>query len=236
MGVLQDIQNDVTSTVRQQWSIVDGQVVPQNENVALAGGAKKIGAVMLYADLADSTKIAMYDKQIAAKLFKAFLATAARVVRMEGGEIRSFDGDRLMAVFVGDYKNTSAVKASLKLKYAFETVVVPKFQSTYLAFQNGTYPLAYSCGIDGGDVLVVRGGIRNNNDLVWVGRAPNVAAKLSTIRESTYRTYITDSVFSMMHDDAKYGGSPRQLMWEQRSWTGGPVPTIYRSNWRWDFT
>jgi class 3 adenylate cyclase len=231
MGVLDDIRSDVAGVVGQPWSIADAQVVPQNENVVLAGGAKKLKAAMFYADLADSTRIAMYDHRVAAKLFKAFLATASRVVRAEGGEIRSFDGDRLMAVFVGQYKNTNAVRAALRLKFAFDEVIGPKFKNSYTVFDNGTFPLAYSCGVDSGDVLVVRAGIRNNNDLVWVGRAPNVAAKLSALREGVYSTYITDTVFGAMADETKYFGSPRQLMWEARSWPSGPVQTIYRSSW-----
>jgi hypothetical protein len=36
-----------------------------------------------------------------------------------------------------------------------------------------------------------------------------------------------------MADDAKYGGSPRELMWEERSWDLVPVEKIYRSSWWW---
>lgn len=231
MPVLSDIQSDVANIVSQKFSVVQAQVVPENDNIALVGGAKSLTATMFYADLADSTKIAMFDQHIAAKLFKCFLAASARVVRAEGGEIRSFDGDRLMAVFMGGTKNTDAVRAALKLKFAFDTAIATKFRSTYLAFQNGTYPLAYTCGIDTSDVLVVRGGMRNNNDLVWVGRAPNVAAKLSGIREGDFRTFITKAVFDAMNNEVKFGGNPQRAMWESRNWTQGPVSSIYRSNW-----
>lgn len=234
MTVLSDTQADASGAISQTWSMADAQVVPENESVALAGGAKKLPAAMFYADLADSTKIAMYDARVAAKLFKAFLAATARIVRSEGGEIRSFDGDRLMAVFMGQYKNTNAVRAGLKLKFVFDQVIVPKFKAAYTVFNNGTYPLGYSCGIDSGDIMVVRAGIRNNNDLVWVGRAPNIAAKLSTLREGGYRTFITDTVFSAMADDVKYAGNPKQAMWEEREWKAVPVNRIYRSHWNWN--
>lgn len=83
--------------------------------------------------------------------------------------------------------------------------------------------------------MVVRSGIRNNNDLVWVGRAPNVAAKLSGIRDG-YATYITKNVFDVLLDSSKYGGVARELMWESRIWSAGKpygVETVYRSNWTW---
>ena len=74
----------------------------------------KIAATMLYADLADSTALAMWDRRVAARVCKAFLAFASRLIRASDGEVRSFDGDRVMGVFIGKTKNTSAVKCALK--------------------------------------------------------------------------------------------------------------------------
>ncbi|MGB6659152.1 MAG: hypothetical protein WBE90_08670, partial [Xanthobacteraceae bacterium] len=61
-----------------------------------------------------------------------------------------------------------------------------KFDAKYAAFREGKYGLAHCTGIDTSEVLVVRAGIRNNNDLIWVGSAPNVTAKLSALREAPY--------------------------------------------------
>jgi hypothetical protein len=47
-------------------------------------------------------------------------------------------------------------------------------------------------------------GIRNSNDLVWVGRAPNIAAKLSSFREAGFASYITADVFAKLNDSAKF--------------------------------
>jgi class 3 adenylate cyclase len=91
-------------------------------------------------------------------------------------------------------------------------------------------------GIDTSKVMVVRSGIRNNNDLVWVGRAPNVAAKLSGIREG-YAAYITKAVFDVMMDTGKYSTVSGELMWEPRTWNAGKgygVENVYRSNWTWE--
>lgn len=70
----------------------------------------------------------------------------------------------------------------------------------------------------------------NDNDLVWVGRAANYAAKLSSLAE--YKTYITHSVYDTMLDKAKYGGNPRQDMWTQLSWTDMDNLRIYGSSWQ----
>lgn len=78
------------------WSTGNGQVVPNTENVTLANGAVKLEAVFVYADLAHSTRLARKNKLMAAKVVRAYLSTMSRLVKAHGGEVRSFDGDRVM--------------------------------------------------------------------------------------------------------------------------------------------
>ena len=235
MALVDELSQDVDSILRQEWNIREGKVVPKTEDVTLAGGAVKLDVTMLYADLADSTELAMnYDKRVAAKVFKSFLTCSSKLIRAEGGEIRSFDGDRVMGVFIGNNKNTSAARCALKINYAFREIIKPKLIAKYPTLASGSYKLAHCVGVDTSEVLVIRGGVRDNNDLVWVGRAPNVAAKLSGIRQSPYHSFITKSVFDNMLDAAKYGGNPKKLMWESCTWKGvAGVPTVYRSSWQW---
>ena len=169
MALLDDINTEVNTILAQPWDVRDGLVVPETANVGLAGNAVKLQATMLYADLADSTRLALHDRRIAARVFKMFLASSARIIRNRGGYIRSFDGDRIMAVFVGDSKNTAAAKASLNLHHVVANVLRPKLQARYDVYKNGTFTLQHYTGIDTSEVLVVRGGFPNNNDLVWVG-------------------------------------------------------------------
>jgi adenylate cyclase len=233
MALKDDLATEVDSILRQEWNVREGQVVPKTADVLLGGGAVKLTATILYADLADSTDLAMnYDRRIAAKVFKSFLACSSKIIRAHDGEIRSFDGDRVMAVFVGSSKNTSAAKCALKINYAFLKVIKPKLEAKYEALRTGSYKLGHCVGVDTGDVLVIRSGIRNNNDLVWVGRAPNVAAKLSNLREAPYNSFMTDAVYSQLNEEAKYSSGEKKPMWEQRSWKG-VVKTLYRSSWSW---
>jgi class 3 adenylate cyclase len=235
MSLTDQLSQDVDSILGQEWDVREGQVVPKTEDVALAGGAVKLAVTMLYADLADSTELAMnYDKRVAAKVFKSFLGCSSKIIRAEGGEIRSFDGDRVMGVFIGTTKNTSAARCALKINHAFLNIIKPKLIAKYPNLATGSYKLAHCVGVDTSEVLVIRGGVRNNNDLVWVGRAPNVAAKLSGIRQSPHHSFITKSVFDTMLDAVKYGGNPKKLMWEACTWKGvAGVPSIYRSGWSW---
>jgi uridylate cyclase len=234
MAFKDDLESEVDGILSQPWDIRDGMVVPENDDVALAGGAVKLDATLLYADLVDSTQLAIYDRRVAARVFKSFLACCSKIIRYRGGDIRSFDGDRVMGVFVGGLKNTSATKSALNIHYAFVKLIKPKLEAKYEVFRNGTYRLGHCVGIDRSEVLVVRAGIRNNNDLVWVGRAPNVAAKLSAIRDDPYKSWITADVFDYMLDEVKTSSDGRSI-WERRI----NVPAVqdggvaYRSNWYW---
>jgi class 3 adenylate cyclase len=183
-------------------------------------------------DLADSTELALYDQEIAAEVYKAYLLGTSRLIKAAGGEIRSFDGDRVMGIFIGNFKNTSAAKAALKINYFFTKVLEPAFLAFYERLNASPFKFAQSVGIDTGEIRVARAGVRNDNDLIWVGRAPNIAAKLSSIREEGYSTYITEAAYNKLHDSAKLFNG--QQMWERRSWSKGePYGTsaVYRSAW-----
>ena len=71
-----------------------------------------------------------------------------------------------------------------------------------------------------------------DNDLVWVGRAANYAAKLSALNDG-FATYITDSVYDSLHDSVKYALGSHANMWEARTWTAINNMSIYASNHHW---
>lgn len=227
-----ELTTAVDSIVKTGWDLRVGQVIPETEDITLGNAGVTLEATVLYADLADSTELALYDQEIAAEVCKAYLVGTTRLIKAAGGEIRSFDGDRVMGVFMGKSKNTSAAKAALKINYFFTRVLEPAFLSFYAQLQDSPFKFAQSVGIDTGEIRAVRAGIRNSNDLVWVGRAPNIAAKLSSVREPHYSTYITEAVYDKLHDSAKrFDG---QDMWERRSWAKGErygTATVYRSSW-----
>jgi len=230
MALLDDLTKEVTSILKLPWNSRDGQVVPTPDSVALADGAVKLRATMLYADLADSTKLAMRNKLMAAKVFKSFLACSSRIIRSQGGEIRSFDGDRVMGVFVGDPQCTPAAKAALMINYAFLKIIKPQLEAKYDYIKND-FTLAHCVGIDSSEVVLVRSGIINNNDLVWVGRAPNIAAKLSAFRNSPYHSYITEDTYKRLGKELRF--TNETAMWEERVWTNMDKMKIYRSKWTW---
>ena len=234
MALSDDLANEVQAIISTTWDKRDGRNIPETEEVALAGGAVEIDATFLYADLADSSKMAKeLDRRIAAKIIKSFLYCASKLIIARGGKIVSFDGDRVMGVFYGDSKNSSAAKCALQIKWAVDKIR-EKFETNYESVKNASFQIRHGVGIDTGTVLAVRGGVRGTNDLIWIGRAPNLAAKMSDLREHPYSSFITAAVFNMLNDESKYGGAEKKLMWERRTWSFlGDNPHVYRSSWHW---
>lgn len=233
MTLRDEIIKDVNNTIFTKWSVRKGQIVPSTEDVRLAGGAVELDATFLYADLANSSKMAStFNRSVTAKILKSFLAVTARLVKSNGGTIVSFDGDRIMGVFLGAAKNTNAAKCGLQINYSVNKIIKEMFEKHYSTVENASFKISQGVGIDTGEVIAVRAGARGDNDLVWVGTAPNVAAKLSDIRESPHHTYITASVYQRLANESKLANGVN--MWEERDLSiTGVNHTIYRSHYWW---
>ncbi|CAL9676807.1 adenylate/guanylate cyclase domain-containing protein [Streptomyces sp. enrichment culture] len=235
MSLGDDIRSDVNKLVSTAWTIRNGNVVPETDDVKLySNDAVKLDAVYLYADLLGSTKLARdFRPETAGKVIRASLRTASTIIKRHGGEIRSYDGDRVMAIFIGGSKNSNAVKAALKIKYAMKEIVRPSLYSKLPHLERDGFEPRMCVGIASGEAFIARAGVRDSSDLVSIGRAPNVAAKLSDIRETgNYRTYITADVYKKLSEETKL--SKGKDMWEARSAdVGGERMTIYRSSYWW---
>ena len=224
MGLADDLASEVGVIVRSAWSVREGEVVPDTPDIKLGNEGVTLDATVLYADIDGSTN--MVDSkpaQFAAEVYKTYLLCAARLIKSEGGVITAYDGDRVMAVFIGKSKNTSAVRCALKIKSAVKEIINPALRQ-----YEPDITLQQVVGIDTSELLVARTGIRGSNDLVWVGPAANHAAKLSGISEQPYATFISSEVYDNMHSSVKETDGVD--MWEARTWKG---ETVYRSSWYW---
>jgi class 3 adenylate cyclase len=109
MSLLEDLKNHAATTFQENWTTRDGRVVPAPSDLKLSNDAVVFDrATILYADLTGSTS--MVDTvgwQKAAEIYKTFLFCAGKIIRNEGGTITSYDGDRVMGVFVGDAGSAS---------------------------------------------------------------------------------------------------------------------------------
>jgi class 3 adenylate cyclase len=223
-----DLKNDVDGILRTKWSTRDGRKVPEAEDVTLGNDAVKLDATVLYADMSGSTALVDgYKDWFAAEVYKAYLHCAAKIVSSEGGVITAYDGDRIMAVFIGDSKNSTAARCGLKINYAVKNIINPCIEANY---PKNPYKVQHVVGIDTSSLFAARTGIRGANDLVWVGRAANHAAKLTEL-PAGYATRITQDVYKKLNEDSKY--SKGKDMWEEAKWTAMNDAIIYRSTYWW---
>lgn len=228
MTLIEQLKEEVAAVFRAQWGQRDGIVVPTDNSVQLGNDGVNVVATVLYADMADSTKLVdSNSKTFAAEIYKTYLLCAAKIIKNEGGVVTAYDGDRVMAVFMGEVKNTSAVRTALKINYAIQSIITPAMRVIY---KDSAFVPRGVCGVDTSELFVAKTGVRGANDLVWVGRAANYAAKLTTLSHD-YPTYITAEVYNAMLDEVK--ASNGQQMWQAVGWDTFDNRIIYRSNWRW---
>ncbi len=232
MALADDLSAEVASIFRDQWTMLDGRKVPDPADIALGkNDSRKLDATVLYADLAGSTfMVDTCPSHFAAEVYKSYLHCAAKIIKWQGGVITAYDGDRIMAVFLGGRKNTSAVRAGLHLNHAVREIINPALLAQYPGRHQ--FLVKQRVGIDSGQLRVARTGVRGDNDLVWVGRAANYAAKLTSL-SADYPTRITGTVYDTMLGSAKFAGETN--MWEQVPWTDMNDYRIYRSIYTWAF-
>jgi class 3 adenylate cyclase len=231
MGLKEDLTNEVMGIFASTWDTETTKNVPASEDLRLnANHAKDLEmATVLYADLDGSTRMVDNHKWwFSAEIYRAYLRCAAQIIRNEGGVITAYDGDRVMAVFTGDYKNTTAVKAALKINYAVEMILRPEI-TTWHKDQN--FQLKHVIGIDTSQLHAARVGVHGDNDIVWVGRAANYAAKLSSL--SDHPIWITDSVHVRLNDEAKLHDG--KDIWMPYTWNAMNQKSIFATTYHWSF-
>jgi class 3 adenylate cyclase len=212
MAIKEALTEEVEKILSTKWDVRDGTVIPTSDSVGLGSGAVKIKATFLYADLAGSSNLAANCPwETTAKIIRAYLNICTRLIKAHGGEIRSFDGDRVMGIFIGDAPNTNAIKCARKIDWVVHNVLNEKAKR-FASIKNNSIMITHCVGIDTSDAVAVRAGIRNNNDLIWIGRAPSFAAKLSDIRNYPYTVFVSSDSF-------KIASNQDTTMWKTADFT-----------------
>lgn len=240
MASKNDIISGVDGYFSGKYEITDGRAIPNVGDIPLGKYGREMELAILFIDIRESTKIVdTFRRVTAAKMYKSFLWGVTQIARNNGGELRSFNGDGVLVVFSGEEKRTNAAKTALQLSWFVLKVMKPKVEA-YFRNNNENDDLKFDCGIgiDVGKVLIVRGGIKgeNNNDLVWVGNATNYAVKLADLAgEDDVRVHISKNVYTGMLDSGRLSIKEKTDMWEKVTWTrdDGTTKELYRSSWTW---
>ena len=96
--------------------------------------------------MADSTLLVDNQKvNVAAETYKSYMACAAHIIKDAGGTITAYDGDRVMGIFIGEQKNTTAAKTALKINWAVSNIVNPALRQEYGV---DAYQMKHAVGID----------------------------------------------------------------------------------------
>jgi class 3 adenylate cyclase len=230
MALADDLRSYVQATFRAQWATRTGQVIPDPEDLTLANEAVEFErATVLYADLSGSTSMVEAKTwQFAAEIYKNFLYCAARLITNHGGQITAYDGDRVMGIFNDDSQSTNAATCALKINWVARNIIVPAMNAQY---SSANFALRHVVGIDTSEIHAARTGVRGDNDIVWVGRAANFAAKLSDL-SADYPTWITGTLFGKLMDKAKFA-TDGQLMWVKHTWNDMGGIDVYGSTYWW---
>lgn len=217
MGLKDDLSNEISAAFKAQWQVEATRQVPEPEHLRLnSNHAKDLEiATVLYADMDGSTTMVdAHPWWFSAEIYRAYLRCAAAMIRLEGGVITAYDGDRVMAVFTGTAKNTTAVRCALKINYAVQDIIRPAIKAH--PTEHRDFIFKHKVGVDSSQLHAARVGVRGDNDIVWVGTAANHAAKLNSITRDE-PIWISAAVYENMHDSVKFHQGVN--MWQPFNWT-----------------
>lgn len=231
-----DLNNKVKTLFDENFSSKEITDVPDISDTRLTHGATGLEGqfTFLYVDLRGSSSLTdSHRLYTIAKIYKAFHHCMVECVKENDGRVRSFDGDRVMAVFGGDRKVNNAIECAKSMVGCLIDVLKPKIKSYY---NNENFDLGI--GIATGKSVVIKAGIgydKNNRDLVWIGDPPNLGAKLSDKTPFGGRIGICSTSFSKLLDKNRwhkdeYGN--KKDMWTYTTIDfGGNNVTKYTTTW-----
>jgi class 3 adenylate cyclase/uncharacterized protein (DUF1778 family) len=225
-----EITEQVKESFKKQWTIESAKKVPKPYEVHVGNKGEFLNATCLCAKIVNSEDLSNnYKPEFVAEIYKNFFYCASKIIRYREGSIVCVDGNSILGVFLGDSKNSNAASCALQCSHAVNEIITPALTELYP--KGDPVEFRYGVGIDSGRLLVTRNGIPGADDYHWIGSAIDYAVKLCDLSEDYNTLWITQAVYDNLSDDTKYGGNPRENMWEERSWTD-VKKTIYRSAWQ----
>ena len=199
MAIKSELTTKVEEFAVEQWGKTpNAYVLPTTDDLTFGNTGERLNVTALYADISASTE--MVDKLSsthAAEYYKAFLHCASQLVKKNNGEIQAYDGDRIMAMYVGENQADDAVGTALELHYAVSEIINPIFERVY---QEDHRKLLFTVGIDSGQALAIKVGVRALGEIAWIGGAANYAAKLNSFKglDHTYPIRVTQQTMAKM--------------------------------------
>ena len=234
MTFASDLENKVKDYLDGDYEVSEVGVIPSVDEVAFGKKSKKIKLCAFCIDMRNSSDLLfVHEKQTSGKIHKAFLTVISQTVLEVGGEIRSFNGDGLLAFWPANYKQdiSDAVKCAMTIKYLLDVMLSSYFEKYD--------KIDFGIGIDWGDVYIVRAGIPrnlNNNDLVFIGPCVNFATAIANQASHPKHIEISQKTYENLNDDQIYSTKEGMKidMWDPGhvEWNGKDFKTKLTS-WYW---
>lgn len=244
MALKQDIIDNVKAILDTNFTFEEVDYVPEITNPKLTFNSTglKFESTVLYIDMRDSTEVLnKHNKPTIAKIHKAYLYTTVKIAKSLGGEVRSFNGDSVLAFFQGTSKQSlsNAVKAAMQIRY-----MIANPESGINTLLGKYSAVNFGIGIDDGKILCAKvgvGGDNNTKDLIWIGNSINKSVIISDECSSPEHIGISQYVHDNLLDDVKYGtekdyfGNDKKVsMWKSYSVKyNGSWQTFYKTSWQW---
>jgi len=204
--------------------ISNGRVLPSSDDIVLADG-RKLKAAILYNDIKGFTQlVAGAPKRKTLAILHAFVSEMTRVAIQFDGEVVDCAGDRIMAVFWRPHNSNDLqpIYDAICCGFWMQTVMQRAFQEVLRT--RGLPVVSCGIGIDYGEVIVTRVGIRNRNKLVLLGNVANYAAKLEDGAVSG-QTIISPVVYNNRPSFMAVNNG-----WSFQAYPDAYSPTCYLSN------
>ena len=231
---LADLQRKTDEHLSGTYETYKPRGVPEPGDIPLGKKAAQLEATALFIDLRQSSDITnSFRRQTAAKMFKSYFDGAVRITNAHSGTVRSFNGDGMLALFVGDFRSSNAAKAAMETVWFVREVLRPKFQRYFANNRSALgQDLSFDigCGLDDGVIYAVRVGIRGTNDVSWVGRCTNTAAKLSNGTLHPNNIAITREAYNRLHESRKTSTDGRRMWSNEVSGNLGGEVRYYRTS------
>lgn len=211
MSWMDDLYNKINEYTNGYYTQNASNSIPSLYNVGMGKSYVKTPVCAYCIDMRKSSSlIDKYGMESSVKIHKSFMTIASRVVIENGGRIRSFNGDGLLALWVNNGSNdiALAVKTAMMTKY---------FITNKLATFFNTYDIDFGIGIDISDMFTIRVGNQKNmdeNDLVFVGKSVNFATKISNNMVKPNNIGISKEAYYSLPDNLRYNSTnPNTLKW-----------------------
>lgn len=169
--------------------------VPKKNDLTFGNTVKKLEhAKIFYIDMRKSRQILTDASDFwSVKIHKAFLRAVIHCIEKRDGHLRSFNGDGILAFFIGDNAASKAVRAAMDIKGFVNEI-------NNILIENDKNKIDFGIGIAQGQVMIAKSGKggddQTKQDLIWIGVALYVAVELSELGKSPKNIWVSNNVFN----------------------------------------